>query len=88
MFISIEAVRAILTYSQTSLELMRRQKMKKEYLFKYLHAHQVPCVPSAAKAKLVRHIFQFWDLESGNKEELNLMDAEEYVSSHGCAQFV
>ncbi|XP_051483494.1 uncharacterized protein C3orf38 homolog [Apus apus] len=55
-----EAIHAILVYSQNVDELLKRRKVYREIIFKYLAAHGVPVPPSAEKNVLIDHVKQYW----------------------------
>ncbi|XP_053168381.1 uncharacterized protein C3orf38 homolog [Hemicordylus capensis] len=55
-----EAIRAILLYSQSAEELLKRKKVFRETIFKYLAAKGVIVPPSSEKHQLVHHAKQYW----------------------------
>ncbi|XP_067664467.1 uncharacterized protein C3orf38 homolog [Haliotis asinina] len=55
-----EAIRAIITYSETSAELLKRKKIRRDLLFQYLDDNNVPVSVSAEKHQLVFKILEFW----------------------------
>ncbi|XP_076841578.1 uncharacterized protein C3orf38 homolog isoform X2 [Brachyhypopomus gauderio] len=61
---SREAIEAILTYSKNSEELLKRKKVHREILFKYLTAEGVVVPPSSEKQQLVKRTLELWS--SGN----------------------
>ncbi|XP_071613175.1 uncharacterized protein C3orf38 homolog [Heliangelus exortis] len=77
-----EAIHAILAYSQNVEELLKRRKVCREILFKYLALHGIPVPPSSEKNQLIEHVKQYWSRqftrcgsESGEKKT--------YSESHG-----
>ncbi|KAJ8256158.1 hypothetical protein COCON_G00200220 [Conger conger] len=55
-----EAMDAILTYSQSAEELLKRRKVQRDVIFKYLASENVVVPPNAEKNQLVRTTLQFW----------------------------
>ncbi|KFQ73612.1 Uncharacterized protein C3orf38, partial [Phoenicopterus ruber ruber] len=55
-----EAIHAILVYSQSAEELLKRRKVYREIIFKYLAAQGVPVPPSSEKHLLVDRVKQYW----------------------------
>ena len=62
---SSEAVSAILLHTDKPADLLRRRKIKKELLFKYLHAKRVTADPQAEKAVFISHVLQLWGNNHG-----------------------
>ena len=60
-----EAVSAILLHTEKPIDLLRRRKVKKELLFKYLNAKKVPVEPSADKSIFISHVLQLWGTHLG-----------------------
>ncbi|XP_068036562.1 uncharacterized protein C3orf38 homolog [Anomalospiza imberbis] len=55
-----EAIHAILMYSQNVEELLRRRKVCREIIFKYLAAQGVTVPPSSEKQVLIERVRQLW----------------------------
>lgn len=55
-----EAVSAILLHTDKPTDLLRRRKIKKELLLKYLSAKKVAVDPSADKSIFISHVLQIW----------------------------
>ncbi|RMC01723.1 hypothetical protein DUI87_21739 [Hirundo rustica rustica] len=55
-----EAIQAILVYSQNVEELLRRRKVYREIIFKYLAAQGVAVPPSSEKHLLIERVKQLW----------------------------
>ncbi|KFP69665.1 Uncharacterized protein C3orf38, partial [Acanthisitta chloris] len=55
-----EAIHAILVYSQNVEELLRRRKVYREIIFKYLAAQGIPVPPSSEKHLLIDRVRQYW----------------------------
>lgn len=72
-----EAVDAILAYTESAAELLRRKKVKREILFKYLHNEGMPIAPSADKPAIMRRILEHWDSPYANDY---LMDDDDDVA--------
>ena len=60
-----EAISAILLNTEKPGDLLRRRKIKKEVLFKYLHAKKVTVDPSADKSVFITHVLQLWGSQYG-----------------------
>ncbi|XP_075573492.1 uncharacterized protein C3orf38 homolog isoform X1 [Pelecanus crispus] len=70
-----EAIRNILAYSQSVEELLKRRKVYREIIFKYLAAQGIPVPPSSEKRLLIDRVKQYWSgqptthaSESGNSK--------------------
>ena len=55
-----EAVSAIILHSEKPSDLLRRRKIKKELLFKYLNAKKVGVDSTADKSIMISHVLQLW----------------------------
>uniref|UniRef100_A0A8C8AU32 Chromosome 3 open reading frame 38 n=1 Tax=Otus sunia TaxID=257818 RepID=A0A8C8AU32_9STRI len=55
-----KAIDAILVYSQNVEELLKRRKVYREIIFKYLAAQGVPVPPSSEKHLLIDRVKQYW----------------------------
>ncbi|KFQ64814.1 Uncharacterized protein C3orf38, partial [Phaethon lepturus] len=80
-----EAIHAILVYSQSVEELLKRRKVCREIIFKYLAAQKIPVPPSSEKQLLIDRVKQYWSgqlrthaLESGERKP--------NIESHGQRQ--
>jgi len=60
-----EAVSAIILHSEKPSDLLRRRKIKKELLFKYLNAKRVGVDAAADKSIMVSHVLQLWGAANG-----------------------
>ncbi|POI29875.1 hypothetical protein CIB84_006375 [Bambusicola thoracicus] len=56
-----EAIQAILVYSQSAEELLKRRKVYRELIFKYLAAQGIAVPPSSEKHQLIAYVRQYWD---------------------------
>ncbi|KAL4608850.1 hypothetical protein GN956_G24232 [Arapaima gigas] len=56
-----EALEAILSYTQSAEELLRRKKVHRDVIFKYLSRQKVVMPPTAEKSQLVRRTLQLWN---------------------------
>nr|XP_056714633.1 uncharacterized protein C3orf38 homolog [Euleptes europaea] len=65
-----EAIVAILLYSQSVEELLKRKKVLRDIIFKYLASKGVVVSPSSEKHELIRHAKHFWC------EQLQTRDSE------------
>lgn len=73
---SSEAVTAILLHTDRPQDLLRRRKIKRELLFKYLHAKRVSVEATADKAVYMASVLQLW----GSQQPLNLNGSEGNLS--------
>jgi len=55
-----EAISAIILHTDRPADLLKRRKVKKEFLFKYLNAKRVSVDPSGDKADMTASILQLW----------------------------
>ncbi|XP_040438971.1 uncharacterized protein C3orf38 homolog [Falco naumanni] len=55
-----EAIHAVLVYSQSVEELLKRRKVYREIIFKYLAAQGIPVSPSSDKHVLIDRVKQYW----------------------------
>ncbi|XP_052496252.1 uncharacterized protein C3orf38 homolog isoform X1 [Budorcas taxicolor] len=55
-----DAIRAILVYSQSVEELLRRRKVHREVIFKYLATQGVIIPPATEKHNLIQHAKDYW----------------------------
>ncbi|KAM6309979.1 uncharacterized protein C3orf38 homolog [Aegotheles albertisi] len=55
-----EAIHAILVYSQNVEELLKRRKVYREIILKYLAAHGIAVPPSSEKHLLIDRVKQYW----------------------------
>ncbi|XP_054242343.1 uncharacterized protein C3orf38 homolog [Indicator indicator] len=55
-----EAIHAILVYSQSAEELLKRRKVHREIIFKYLATQGIPVPPSSEKHLLIDRVKQYW----------------------------
>lgn len=63
---SSEAIEAILAYSQSAEELLKRKKIHREVIFKYLATERVHPPPNSDKHQLVKKTLEFWTSDSEN----------------------
>ncbi|XP_055286262.1 uncharacterized protein C3orf38 homolog isoform X2 [Moschus berezovskii] len=55
-----DAIRAILVYSQSVEELLRRRKVHREIIFKYLATQGIIIPPATEKHNLIQHAKDYW----------------------------
>nr|XP_045003660.1 uncharacterized protein C3orf38 homolog [Jaculus jaculus] len=80
-----DAIRAILMYSQSAEELLRRKKVHREIIFKYLATQGVVIPPATEKHNLIQHAKDYWKRQSQLKlketpEPLKLKETSEPVA--------
>lgn len=56
-----EAVEAIILHTDRSVDLLKRRKVRKEFLFKYLHDKRVSIEVTADKQVHVQRVLELWD---------------------------
>ena len=61
-----EAVDAILSYSHTASQLLRRKKVKRDHIYQYLAENGAIEPVSSDKPSLIRRVLLFW----GSKQEV------------------
>nr|XP_023403931.1 uncharacterized protein C3orf38 homolog isoform X2 [Loxodonta africana] len=59
-----DAIRAILAYSQSVEELLKRKKVHREIIFKYLATQGVVIPPATEKHNLIQHAKDYWKKQS------------------------
>ncbi|XP_040836548.1 uncharacterized protein C3orf38 homolog [Ochotona curzoniae] len=59
-----DAIRAILTYSQSVEELLKRKKVHRDVIFKYLATQGVIIPPATEKHNLIQHAKDYWNSQS------------------------
>ena len=62
-----EAVDAIITYSHTAGQLLRRKKVKREHIYQYLAENGVVEPGSSDKPTLIRRLLLYW----GSSQEVH-----------------
>ena len=56
-----EAIEAIILHTESPMDLLKRRKVKRQFLFHYLHEKRIAGVdPSAEKAALINHVLMSW----------------------------
>ncbi|XP_015261445.1 PREDICTED: uncharacterized protein C3orf38 homolog [Gekko japonicus] len=84
-----EAIRAILLYSQSTEELLKRKKVFRDTIFKYLASKGIIVPPSSEKHQLVNYVKHYWceylqDRGTGLKcEKPNIKIPEEEAKQGG-----
>lgn len=56
----LEALETILTFSKNAEELLKRKKVQRDLIFKYLANEGLAMPPSSEKHQLVRRTLEFW----------------------------
>ncbi|XP_041066710.1 uncharacterized protein C3orf38 homolog isoform X1 [Carcharodon carcharias] len=67
---SAEAMDAILCYSQSAEELLKRKKIHREIIFQYLAKHNIVVPCNAEKHQLVQKVIEYWR-EGGTASQKN-----------------
>jgi len=63
---NMEAIDAIILHTEKSLDLLKRKKIKKELLFKYLHRKRITIQANSEKSSYVRKILEVWESSEGH----------------------
>ncbi|KAM6161571.1 uncharacterized protein C3orf38 homolog [Erethizon dorsatum] len=77
-----DAIRVILLYSQSVEELLRRKKVHREVIFKYLATQGLVIPPTTEKHNLVQHAKDYWE----NLPKLKLKETSEPLTKKGDIQ--
>lgn len=65
----LDAVHAILVYSQNVEELLRRKKVHREVIFRYLATQGVIVPPTTEKHNLIQYAKDYWEKQSPKLKE-------------------
>lgn len=60
MCLHLEALETILTFSKNAEELLKRKKVQRDLIFKYLANEGLAMPPNSEKHQLVRRTLEFW----------------------------
>ncbi|XP_075450124.1 uncharacterized protein C3orf38 homolog [Ascaphus truei] len=55
-----EAIHAVLTYSQSATELLKRRKVQRDEIFKYLVMQNIAVLPTSEKHQLIQRVLEHW----------------------------
>lgn len=80
VFWVVEAVDAILAFTGSAAELLRRKKMKRDILFRYLYGEGISVAPSADKSTIVRRVLEHWGSTTSSEDDNMLVS--QFYSSH------
>uniref|UniRef100_A0A8C2GJ55 Chromosome 3 open reading frame 38 n=1 Tax=Cyprinus carpio TaxID=7962 RepID=A0A8C2GJ55_CYPCA len=72
-----EAIEAIITYSQDAEELLKRKKVHRDVIFKYLATEGVAMPPNSDKQQLIRRTTEHWSSGEISKREKNTVVSED-----------
>jgi len=72
---SMEAIQAIILHTDKASDLLKRRKIKKELLFKYLHQKRVPIEAISDKNMHVSKVLEVWE-SSDSDECFTAMDSD------------
>lgn len=59
-----EAIEAIIIYSQSAEELLKRKKVHRDVIFKYLATESVFPTPNSDKHQLVKRTLELWSSDN------------------------
>ncbi|ESO86692.1 hypothetical protein LOTGIDRAFT_128762 [Lottia gigantea] len=86
-----EAIKVIITYSDSSRDLLRRKKINRDILFQYLYDCKVVVSPNLDKSRLIDKILEYWksdqtlDTTSSSlnvsRTELSSLDCKKVIAS-------
>lgn len=65
----LDAIHAILVYSQNVEELLRRKKVHREVIFRYLATQGVIVPPTTEKHNLIQYAKGYWEKQSPKLKE-------------------
>eukprot|EP00092_Neocalanus_flemingeri_P013951 GFUD01015048.1.p1 GENE.GFUD01015048.1~~GFUD01015048.1.p1 ORF type:complete len:350 (+),score=114.99 GFUD01015048.1:122-1171(+) len=72
---SFEAIQAIILHTDKASDLLKRRKIKKELLFKYLHYKRIPIESISDKSVHVSRVLEAWG-SNDSQDLLNIMDSD------------
>ncbi|XP_052420680.1 uncharacterized protein C3orf38 homolog [Carassius gibelio] len=72
-----EAIEAIITYSQDAEELLKRKKVHRDVIFKYLASEGVAMPPNSDKQQLIRRTTEYWSSGEISEREKNTVVSED-----------
>jgi len=68
-----DAIQAVILHTDSALDLLKRRKVRKELLFKYLHDKKVPIEVIAEKTTLVKKVLEVW----GSSDDVDMFICDE-----------
>ncbi|KAM8977811.1 uncharacterized protein C3orf38 homolog isoform 2-T2 [Pelodytes ibericus] len=99
VFTREEAIDAILTYSKSATELLKRRKVHRDLIFKYLAAQRISILPSSEKNQLIQRAIEHWrdqvsspkcppvsQVKKEDKSDLGSLDCQ-LLGEHFCKWF-
>lgn len=75
-----EAIEAIIAYSQSAEELLKRKKVHRDVIFKYLATEKVVLPATSDKHQLVKRTLEFWSSDSKVHKLLILTHTRSYLT--------
>ena len=60
LFFLTEAIRAIITYSESACQLLTRKRLKRDILFKYLTEKGMVISVNSDKRTIIRKMLEIW----------------------------
>jgi len=79
---SMEAIQAIILHTDKASDLLKRRKIKKELLFKYLHFKRIPIESISDKSVHMSKVLEAWE-SSDSQDCLTLMDFDNSLDVEG-----
>ena len=71
-----DAIKAITAYSSSAAELLKRRKVKKDYIFSYLNCCNIRIQPSESKFMMVNVVLRHWGSKQITQQEFETMDVD------------
>jgi len=72
---SMEAIQAIILHTDKASDLLKRRKMKKELLFKYLHYKRIPIEAVSDKSVHITRVLEVWE-SLDSQDSFTVMDSD------------
>lgn len=78
-----EGIEAVIQYAENAIDVLRRKKVKKEYIFQYLH--QVGCIApaNADKKVIVKAALNYWETKDIQQLQLVAMEEDAMICEEG-----
>ena len=76
------AIEAILSYSESAVELLRRKKIRRDDLFQYLASERVVISPKSDKYDIIQKVLEYWGTSQLPNDELQKIITLYSVSNH------
>ncbi|XP_002733864.1 uncharacterized protein C3orf38-like [Saccoglossus kowalevskii] len=77
-----EAISAIVNYSESAVQLLRRKKLKHKYIFQYLVSNNIHVLPTADKPCLIRKVMEHWGTQVQLLRDVDLKEEPGDLDMH------